>query len=574
MRFDSAPYPPIVKGESDQMESFEMTEWWRGAVTYQVYPRSFQDDNGDGVGDLKGITRRLDHIAALGCDAVWLSPFFTSPMLDMGYDVSDYTDVDPVFGTRADFDALLNRAHELGLKVIIDQVLSHSSDKHPFFAESRKDRSNPKADWYVWVDPKPDGSPPNNWLSVFGGSAWQWDARRKQYYFHNFLSQQPDFNYHNPEVVDYMETVLRFWLDRGVDGFRFDTVNYFYHDKMLRDDAADYRVKKEPEGNPYGMQYHLFSKNQPENIGWMERIRRIMDDYPGTATVGEMGESHHAIAMMGQYTAPGRLHQCYSFEMMGYDYSAAFFRSRIADFFAGAPNGWPMWAFSNHDVVRHVSRWAKYGISSEALARQAGALLLSFQGSICLWQAEELGQTDTQLDLEELTDPQGINFWPEPIGRDNTRTPMVWDGSPQGGFTTGKPWLPVKAPQLARHAAGQTGVEGSVLESYRAMIAYRKASSALRLGSTVFHDLPEPVLAFTRQSPEEALLCLFNLSPLPQVLTLAGTGSPAPVSIGASLESGQLTLAPNGVAFLPVIGALTLELIPAAAPAAPVTPAA
>ena len=530
-----------------------MAEWWRGSVMYQVYPRSFQDDNGDGIGDLQGITRRLDHIAGLGCDAVWLSPFFTSPMLDMGYDVSDYTDVDPVFGTLADFDALVAKAHALGLKVIIDQVLNHCSDQHRFFAESRRDRTNPKADWYIWVDPRPDGMPPCNWLSVFGGPAFTWDARRKQYYMHSFLPQQPDFNYRNPAVVDYMESVLRFWLARGVDGFRFDTVNYFYKDAMFRNDAADYKVKTEPDGNPYSMQYHLFSKNQPENLAWIERIRRVLDEYPDKSTVGEMGESHHAIAMMGEYTAPGRLHQCYSFEMMGYDYSAAFFRTRIADFFAGAPNGWPMWAFSNHDVVRHASRWAKHGVSQDALAKQAAALLLSFQGSICLWEGEEIGQTDTILSLEELTDPQGINFWPEPIGRDNTRTPMVWDGSVNGGFTTGKPWLPVKPPQLARNVASQTGVAGSVLEHYRAMLAFRKGSNALRTGKTSFFDLPEPLLAFTRQLEGETLLCVFNLSPKRHTVTVAG-GSTALVgpSRGGSFRGTTLSLAANAAVFLTV----------------------
>ena len=536
-----------------------MAEWWRGAVTYQVYPRSFQDDNGDGVGDLQGIIRRLDHIADLGCDAVWLSPFFTSPMLDMGYDVSNYTDVDPVFGTLKDFDALIVRAHELGLKVIIDQVLNHCSNQHPFFAQSRTSRTGPKADWYIWVDARPDGTPPCNWLSVFGGPAFTWDARRKQYYMHSFLPQQPDFNYRNPEVVAYMEGVLRFWLDRGVDGFRFDTVNYFYKDALFRNDAADYVVKDYVDGNPYNMQYHLFSKNQPENLGWMERIRRVMDEYPGTATVGEMGESHHAIEMMGDYTAPCRLHQCYSFEMMGHDYSAAFFRKKISEFFTGAPNGWPMWAFSNHDVMRHVSRWAKHGVSEEAVAKQAAALLLSFQGSICLWQGEELGQTNTELGLEELTDPQGINFWPEPIGRDNTRTPMVWDGTHSGGFTTGRPWLPVKAPQLARNVAGQQGVEGSVLEFYRAMLALRKGSQALMAGKTVFHDLAEPLLAFTREAEGDALLCLFNLSAKAKTVTVEGTLAPLSASIGGALSGHKLTLAPNAAVFLPVTGPVSLQ---------------
>lgn len=526
-----------------------MAEWWRGAVTYQVYPRSFQDDNGDGVGDLKGITRRLGHIADLGCDAVWLSPFFTSPMLDMGYDVADYVNVDPVFGTLADFDALLARAHELGLKVIIDQVLNHSSDQHPFFAESRRDRTNPKADWYVWADPRHDGSPPNNWISVFGGSCWQWDARRKQYYLHNFLTQQPDFNYHNPEVLDYMEGVLRFWLDRGVDGFRFDTVNYFFHDAKLRDNPADFRVKPAAEANPYAMQYHLFSKNQPENLAWMERIRRILDDYEGRATVGEMGENHHAIRMMGEYTQPGRLHQCYSFELMGYEFSPAFLRGKIEDFFAGAPQGWPMWAFSNHDVVRHVSRWMPHAVNQDCIAKLAAAMLLSFEGSVCLWQGEELGQTDTALELHELTDPQGIVFWPEPIGRDNTRTPMVWDASATGGFTSGAPWLPVKAPQLARNVAAQETDPASVLNHYRKVLAFRRTSPALISGRGRFHDVPDPLLAFTRGAGGDALLCVFNLGKEPHRLALSG----APELCGPSqarLEGLMLVLPGNGWAWV------------------------
>ncbi len=526
-----------------------MSDWWRGAVTYQVYPRSFQDDNGDGVGDLAGITRRLPYLADLGVDVVWLSPVFTSPMADMGYDVSDYRNIDPVFGTLADFDALIARAHALGLKVIVDQVMSHSSDQHPAFQESRISRDGPKADWYVWADPRPDGSPPNNWLSVFGGPAWTWDARRRQYYFHNFLASQPDFNFHNPEVVAWHEETLRFWLDRGLDGFRFDTVNYFYHDCQLRDDAADYRVKPEPEANPYNMQYHLFSKNQPENIGWLERIRRVLDAYPDRTTVGEVGETHHAIAMMGDYTAPGRLHQCYSFEMFGDDYSAGFFRRKIEEFFTGAPNGWPMWAFSNHDVRRHVTRWAAHGTSPEALAKQAGVLLLSFPGSICLWQGEELGQTDTELSFAELTDPQGIAFWPAPVGRDNTRTPMVWDGSDHGGFTRGIPWLPVKSAQAARHVAAQLGRPDSVLEHYRAMIAFRKESAALRLGDCQFLETPEPILAFRRGQGETALICVFNLSAETATVELPNLGDATGITQDCTLTGNAIAIGPNGFGF-------------------------
>lgn len=526
-----------------------MQDWWRGSVTYQVYPRSFQDSNGDGVGDLAGITRRLDHIARLGADAVWLSPFFKSPQKDFGYDVSDYCDVDPPYGTLADFDAMIARAHELGLKVIIDQVLNHSSDQHPFFKESRSSRDNPKADWYVWVDPQHDGSPPNNWLSVFGGSAWQWDARRKQYYLHNFLAEQPDMNFHNRDVQDWHLANMRFWLERGVDGFRFDTVNFFFHDAKLRSDPADYRKKDKPDGNPYEMQYHIFSKNQPENLAWLERIRGLLDEF-GATSVGEMGESHHAIRMMGEYTAPGRLHQCYSFEMMGYGFTPAFFRDRIEGFFTGAPDGWPMWAFSNHDVVRHVSRWMKQGTGQDSVAKLAAALLLSFEGSVCLWQGEELGQTDTQLDFDELVDPQGINFWPEPVGRDNTRTPMVWDGTPNGGFSPVRPWLPVKEPQLARNVAAQEGVAGSVLEFYRAMIAFRKATPALVGGRSRFLDLAEPVLGFVRGDAVGGVLCLFNLSHHAVTLTVTDATGPIGPSHGAGFSGRRLTISPCGFAFL------------------------
>ena len=535
-----------------------MSDWWRGAVTYQVYPRSFQDSDGDGVGDLPGITRRLPYLAELGVDAIWLSPFFKSPMKDMGYDVSDYCDVDPVFGTLADFDALIARAHDLGLKVIIDQVLSHTSDQHPAFAESRGSRTNPKADWYVWADPLPDGSPPSNWLSVFGGSAWAWDARRKQYYLHSFLASQPDLNFHNTQVQDWALDCMRFWLDRGVDGFRFDTVNYYFHDPKFRNNPADQRPKEVAEGNPYGMQLHLHDKNQPENLDWLARVRSLLDEYDA-ASVGEVGDSHFAIQLMGDYTAPGRLHQCYSFELMGWDYAPTVFRDRIEGFFAGAPKSWPMWALSNHDVPRHVTRWTKPGEDSDALAKQAASLLLSLEGSICLWEGEELGQTDTELALEELTDPQGIAFWPEPVGRDNTRTPMVWDGSPNGGFTTGRPWLPVKPAQAARHVAGQLGREGSVLEHYRAMLAFRRSEPALRQGRTRFLDLPDPILAFQRGEGEGAVLCLFNLSAAAHELWVTGAGGAGGPSVGAGLKGEKITLAPHAAAFLPVTGKLVVS---------------
>ncbi|HVG46795.1 MAG TPA: alpha-amylase family glycosyl hydrolase, partial [Rubellimicrobium sp.] len=292
-----------------------MREWWRDAVIYQVYPRSFQDSNGDGVGDLPGITRRLPHIASLGADAVWLSPFFASPDRDMGYDVSDYTAVNPLFGTLDDFDALVEEAHRLGLRIIIDQVLSHTSDQHPWFKESRQDRTNARADWYVWADPKADGGPPNNWLSVFGGSAWTFEARRRQYYLHNFLTEQPDLNFHNEEVVDALLEAMRFWLDRGVDGFRLDTVNFFVHDKKLRDNPpSDWT---EFPKNPYEAQDHRFSKTRPQNIAVLQRMRRLTDQYKDIMMVGEVGEAGRQIDIMAEYTSGGdKLHMAYSFEFL------------------------------------------------------------------------------------------------------------------------------------------------------------------------------------------------------------------------------------------------------------------
>lgn len=527
-------------------------EWWRGAVIYQIYPRSFQDDNGDGIGDLKGITRRLGHIAELGADAIWLSPIFTSPMADMGYDVSNYTDIDPLFGTLADFDAMVARAHELGLKVIIDQVLSHSSDRHPFFQESRRSRDNPKADWYVWADPRPDGTAPNNWQSMFGGIAWQWEPRRRQYYLHNFLKEQPDFNFHNPEVREWLLGTMRFWLERGVDGFRLDTANFYFHDRLLRDNPPFDDGSGLPPVNPAMMQVHTHQKNQPENIAFLERIRALLDEYGGRAVVGEIGEQHFAVELMGEYTTGKRLNMAYSFEMLGPKFSAAHFRRNVEEFFRLAPQGWPCWAFSNHDVPRHVTRWAGFGHDQDSLAKLSGALLLSLEGSICLYQGEELGQTETELAFEELTDPQGIAFWPDDKGRDGCRTPMVWSAKePHAGFSAAqKTWLPVREPQRARAVDAQAGNPDSVLAFYRTMLSLRRGREELKTGRTRFLETAEPVLAFLRG---ERVLCVFNLSADSHRVDVPAVGTVL-LSQAAEPQDGAVRLGPNGFLLAEIAG--------------------
>lgn len=534
-----------------------MADWWRGGVIYQVYPRSFQDSNGDGVGDLPGILRRLEHIASLGVDCIWLSPITQSPQEDMGYDVSNYIDVDPLFGTMEDFDSLIERAHALGLKVIMDQVVSHTSDQHPWFRESRLSRDNARADWYVWADPLPDGSPPNNWPAVFGGRAWEWNPTRGQYYLHNFLASQPDLNFHNPAVQDAVLDVMRFWLERGVDGFRLDTVNYYFHDKKLRSNPPNKRDEHLPYAvNPYDMQEHKYSKSQPENVAFLKRVRALLDQFPGTTSVGEVGDSHRALELMAEYTSGGdKLHMCYSFEFLGPQFTAKHFRSRLENFFKESKDGWPCWSFSNHDVPRHITRWAPHSLDPAALGRQAAALLLTLKGSVCLYQGEELGLAETDLLFEELTDPRGIRFWPEDKGRDGCRTPMPWEeGEAPNGFTTGTPWLPIKPPQSALNVASQGADETSMLAFYRAALAWRRAHPVLSHGDIDFLKTAEPILAFRRSDGEANMVCAFNLSTEAQELKLTAE-SPAlePISRNARLKDGKLTLGPNGYAFIALV---------------------
>jgi len=529
-------------------------DWWRGAVIYQVYPRSFQDTTGDGSGDLRGITRRLGHIASLGVDAVWLSPFFASPMADMGYDVSDYCAVDPMFGTMEDFDALVEEAHRLGLKVIIDQVLSHSSDRHPWFVESRSSRNNPKSDWYVWADPKPDGSPPTNWMSVFGGPPWEWDSVRKQYYLHNFLAAQPDLNFHNPDVQDALLTVVRFWLDRGVDGFRLDTVNYYFHDRQLRDNPPRRmsRRQRERETNPYEYQNHLYDKTRPENLGFLRRFRALLDSYEDRASVGEVGDGPRSLKTLAAYTSGGdKLHMCYTFDLLGPQFSAEHVRSCITAFETRVVDGWVCWAFSNHDVMRHVTRWTRQGEDPDAVAAFSIALLACLRGSICLYQGEELGLQEAALAFEDLRDPYGIRFWPGYKGRDGARTPMPWEaGKAAAGFTTGKPWLPVPEAHRVRAVDRQEADETSVLRQYRRVLAFRRSWPALVHGDISLLATGGDTLAFLRSAGNETLLCAFNFASTPAEVKLVSSLAVVE-SVGLPGGTGDVR---GGVLQLPPLG--------------------
>ncbi|WP_425039062.1 alpha-glucosidase [Primorskyibacter sp. S187A] len=525
-------------------------DWWRGAVIYQIYPRSYQDSNGDGIGDLLGIVQRLPHIASLGVDAIWISPFFRSPMKDFGYDVSDYCDVDPMFGTLADFDALVAGARQLGIRIMIDLVLSHTSDQHAWFAESRKDRTNDKADWYVWADPKPDGTPPNNWLSIFGGSAWQWDTRREQYFLHNFLASQPDLNFHNEDVQQALLDVTRFWLDRGVDGFRLDTINFYFADKELRDNPALAPEKRNstiaPSVNPYNHQEHLYSKNQPENLAFLQRFRALLDEYPGSTAVGEVGDAQRGLEILGEYTSGGdKVHMCYAFEFLEKNPLTA---QKIVDVFNRvdrvAPDGWACWAYSNHDVERHASRWGL----PDAAQRLYTTMMMCLRGSACLYQGEEFGYGEADVAFEDLQDPYGIEFWPEYKGRDGCRTPIVWEASNQnGGFSEGRPWLPVGHEHLHRAAAAQEDDPSSIVHHYRRAIAFRSAHDALSKGEINDLQATGPVLHFTRRHGGETIFCAFNLSDDAYTLDMAAGNW---VQIAAELGSigpgpdGKLHLGP------------------------------
>jgi alpha-glucosidase len=528
--------------------------WWRGAVIYQIYPRSFLDANGDGVGDLPGIIQRLDYVASLGVDAIWISPFFKSPMADFGYDIADYRQVDPLFGRLEDFDALLARAHDLGIRVMIDQVLSHTSDQHEWFRQSRLDRTNPRADWYVWADPRDDGTPPNNWMSLFGGVAWQWEPRREQYYLHNFLAAQPDLNFHNPQVRAAALENVEFWLKRGVDGLRLDAINFCFHDPALRDNPAKPPHERTGRGfspdNPYAYQYHWYNNTRPENIAFLEDLRALLDRYPGTVALGEIS-SEDSLATTAEYTSGKRLHMGYSFELLVDEFSAGHIRDTVSRLEASMLEGWPCWAVSNHDVQRAVTRWGGPQAPAQ-LASTLVAMVCSLRGSVCIYQGEELGLGEADLPFEALQDPYGIAFWPNFKGRDGCRTPMPWRASEDAGFSAVTPWLPIPAGHRALAVETQEADPDSVLNRFRRFMRWRGRQPALVEGSIRFLDTAEPVLAFVRTHDQQRILAAFNLSGRPASLDLPdGDWSLMPGSghLPIALEGARCQLPAYGVLF-------------------------
>ncbi|MEM9838334.1 MAG: alpha-glucosidase [Pseudomonadota bacterium] len=530
-------------------------EWWRGAVIYQIYPRSFRDANDDGVGDLRGITEKLDYVAGLGVDGVWLSPFFTSPMADFGYDVADYRDVDEVFGTLKDFDALVERAHGLGLRIIIDQVYCHTSDQHAWFRESRQDRTNDKHDWYVWTDPRPDGTPPNNWLSVFGGPAWSWDGRRKQHYLHHFLKQQPSLNLHNEDVISALIDTGKFWIDKGVDGFRLDALNMGMQDPELRDNPA--RRNSFAIDKPYEMQRHVNSINQPKMVGV---VRQFADAFRAAGgedffTVAEIGGADPLQTMLTYTEGHDMLSSAYSFDFIGaMKVEPQHIRQTLGEWSNDLEQGYPGWAFSNHDCHRVASRWSLDGAPAGQTEKLFALMQSAMRGVLFIYQGEELGLPQADIPFDRLVDPEGIANWPADQGRDGARTPLPWEkDAPYAGFGTAEPWLPMDEAHPALSVAAQTDDPQSTLAFFREVIKLRRESGTLRFGDFEILETGSDLIAWARYDSDEQLTCVVNLTgealPAPQrvdqngkILAAVGISSDGPLPTDIPAFSGAMVL--------------------------------
>ena len=484
-----------------------MGEWWQDGVIYQVYPRSFADSDGDGVGDLADVLARLDHLVTLGVDALWLSPIQPSPMADFGYDVSDYCNVDPLFGTLADLDRLVAACHARGLRLVLDLVPNHSSDRHPWFLDSRGGRGAPKRDWYLWRDPAPDGGPPNNWLSHFGGPAWTFDPglgqhHSGQYYLHSFLPQQPDLNWRNPAVVAAMHGVLRVWLDRGVDGFRVDVIWLLVKDALFRDNPPDPAAA--PDARPFARQRALHTADQPETHAAIAGLRPVLDAYPGRMMVGEIYlPADRLVRYYGE--ALDECHLPFNFQLLLCAWDASTIAGVIREYEAALPAGaWPNWVLGNHDRPRVASR------VGAGQARVAAMLLLTLRGTPTLYYGDELGLEDVAIPPERAQDPAGLR---EPgLGRDAVRTPMPWNASPGAGFTTGEPWLPLNADHASRNVAAQHAEPDSMLALHRRLLALRRATPALVRGTIEGVAAEDGVLRYVRSHDGQRVEVVLNLT--------------------------------------------------------------
>lgn len=512
--------------------------WWQRAVVYQIYPWSFQDSNGDGVGDLPGIISRLDYLKgtpdSLDVDAIWLSPLYPSPMHDFGYDVMDYRNIDPRFGTLADFDRLVTEAHRRGIRVVMDLVLNHTSEQHPWFIESRSSRASSKRNWYYWADGKAGGRPPNNWAARFGGSAWTRDPHTGQYYLHSFLPEQPDLNWTNPAVRDVLFDVVRFWLDRGVDGFRLDAINWLGKDTRWPDNPRRLAWRS------YYRQVHRYDRDQPQAHEVLRALRAAVKDRPETVLVGEASSDTPGGPAAFYGTGTDELHEVFDFRLLRSPWQADMFRRLIPESDRAVPRGgWPTVVFSNHDQSRHIDRYGKGGDPGRR-GRAAALLLFTLRGTPFLYYGEELGLRDGRLHRSELRDPYTIRYWPWKKGRDPARTPMPWDDSPQGGFTTGRPWLPLSPGWRQTNVACEQQDAGSMLSLYKRLISLKKSSRALTAGTYEPVDAgPNECLLYQRvfqaEDHAEAMLIAVNFSARALTVTI-------PTTIPMCARTGTLIL--------------------------------
>ena len=484
--------------------------WWQSGVIYQIYPRSFLDTDGDGVGDLAGIERRLDYLERLGVDAIWISPIYPSPMADFGYDVSDYTDVHPLFGTLADFDRLLDATHARGMKLLLDFVPNHSSDLHPWFIESRSSRDNPKRDWYLWHDAAPDGGPPNNWRSVFGGSGWEWDASTEQYYYHAFLKEQPDLNWRNPAVQAAMLDVLRFWLDRGVDGFRVDVMWHMVKDARLRDNPPN--PAYHPGQPPYEELLPSFSTDQPEVHDLVARMRTLVDGYDERLIIGEIYLPISRLVTYYGHNGSGA-HLPFNFQLITLPWNAATIAAAVSEYEGSLPlEGWPNWVLGNHDQPRVASRVGR------EQARVAAMLLLTLRGTPTLYYGDELGLHDVAIPPERIRDPQALNMPGVGRSRDTARTPMQWTAEPNAGFSSAEPWLPISMDYRRFNVESERDDPYSMLSLHRRLLALRRAQPALSVGSYTPVPTTGTVVSYVREHDGARFLVALNLSHAPTMI--------------------------------------------------------